>query len=67
MDFSDAFRLVNLAVGIFMVLGGISQFFPLGFQSIIVGCYVIIFGICTALLGSSHPTLASEFHKDPSP
>ncbi|TGO65799.1 hypothetical protein BCON_0001g01170 [Botryotinia convoluta] len=45
MDYSDAFRLVNLAVGVFMVLGGISQFFPLGFQSIIIGCYVIIFGI----------------------
>ncbi|KAF7872816.1 uncharacterized protein EAF02_008887 [Botrytis sinoallii] len=30
MDYSDAFRLVNLAVGVFMVLGGISQFFPLG-------------------------------------
>lgn len=23
-------RIVNLAVGIFMVLGGISQFFPIG-------------------------------------
>ncbi|PQE10327.1 COPI associated protein [Rutstroemia sp. NJR-2017a WRK4] len=28
MDFSDAFRLVNLATGVIMVLGGISQFFP---------------------------------------
>ncbi|PQE03859.1 COPI associated protein [Rutstroemia sp. NJR-2017a BBW] len=32
MDFSDAFRLVNLATGVIMVLGGISQFFPLEFQ-----------------------------------
>ena len=26
-DLSDAFRIVNLAVGVFMVLGGIGQFF----------------------------------------
>jgi len=31
-----------------MVLGGISQFFPIGFQSIIVGIYVIIFGLAIA-------------------
>ncbi|TGO81423.1 hypothetical protein BPOR_1163g00030 [Botrytis porri] len=65
MDYSDAFRLVNLAVGVFMVLGGISQFFPLGFQSIIIGCYVIIFGICTALLGPSHPPQARKFQIPP--
>ncbi|KAF5872594.1 putative copi associated protein [Botrytis fragariae] len=61
MDYSDAFRLVNLAVGVFMVLGGISQFFPLGFQSIIIGCYVIIFGICTALLEFQIPPQVSRY------
>ncbi|CAD6448572.1 9469b404-ca2e-41b2-be7a-373851b74599 [Sclerotinia trifoliorum] len=61
MDFSDAFRLVNLAVGVFMVLGGISQFFPLGFQSIIIGCYVIIFGICTALLEFQIPPQVARY------
>jgi len=61
MDFSDAFRLVNLAVGVFMVLGGISQFFPLSFQSIIIGCYVIIFGICTALLEFQIPPQLSRY------
>ncbi|ESZ95367.1 golgi apparatus membrane protein tvp15-like protein [Sclerotinia borealis F-4128] len=61
MDFSDAFRFVNLAVGVFMVLGGISQFFPLGFQSIIIGCYVIIFGICTALLEFQIPPQVSRY------
>jgi len=45
MDFSNIFRLVNMAVGGIMVLGGISQFFPISFQSIIVGIYVIIFGL----------------------
>ncbi|KAJ8060473.1 hypothetical protein OCU04_010796 [Sclerotinia nivalis] len=61
MDFSDAFRLVNLAVGVFMVLGGISQFFPLQFQSIIIGSYVIIFGICTALLEFQIPPQVSRY------
>jgi len=45
MDFSNIFRLINLAVGVIMVLGGISQFFPIGFRNIIVGIYVIIFGL----------------------
>lgn len=27
MDFSDVFRVVNLVTGVFVVLGGISQFF----------------------------------------
>ncbi|GAB7326287.1 hypothetical protein MBLNU13_g10263t1 [Cladosporium sp. NU13] len=30
MDFSDAFRIVNLVAGAFMVLGGIAHFFPIG-------------------------------------
>ncbi|KAK4041163.1 Golgi apparatus membrane protein TVP15 [Parachaetomium inaequale] len=45
MDFSDSFRIVNLVVAVLMVLGGISQFFPIGFQSSIIGVYVIIFGL----------------------
>jgi len=61
MDFSDAFRLVNLAVGVFMVLGGISQFFPLSLQSVVIGCYVIIFGISTALLEFQIPPQVSRY------
>ncbi|RAL14057.1 TVP15 family protein [Aspergillus homomorphus CBS 101889] len=38
-------RIVNLVVGVLMVLGGISQFFPMSMSSIIVGIYVIIFGL----------------------
>ncbi|RMZ87588.1 hypothetical protein DV736_g5177, partial [Chaetothyriales sp. CBS 134916] len=45
MDFSNIFRLINLATGVIMVLGGISQFFPIGFRNIIVGIYVILFGL----------------------
>ncbi|RDW69494.1 hypothetical protein BP6252_08514 [Coleophoma cylindrospora] len=53
MDFSDAFRLINLIVGGLMVFGGITQFFWGGnlLHAIIIGTYVIIFGLCTALLG----------------
>ncbi|KAM3065746.1 hypothetical protein ACMFMG_010028 [Clarireedia jacksonii] len=61
MDFSDAFRLVNLAAGVLMVLGGISQFFQLSLQSIIIGSYVIIFGICTALLEFQIPPQVSRY------
>ncbi|KAL6244091.1 hypothetical protein RBB50_008960 [Rhinocladiella similis] len=49
MDFSNIFRLVNLAVGAIMVLGGISQFIPdIGLRNIIVGIYVILFGLAVA-------------------
>ncbi|OQD76586.1 hypothetical protein PENDEC_c004G06921 [Penicillium decumbens] len=45
MDFSNIFRLVNIVIGVIMVLGGISQFFPASLSSIIVGAYVIVFGL----------------------
>jgi len=48
MDFSNIFRLVNIVVGVIMVLGGISQFFPPSMSSVIVGAYVIIFGVVVA-------------------
>ncbi|EAW12996.1 TVP15 family protein [Aspergillus clavatus NRRL 1] len=45
MDFSNIFRIINIAVGVIMVLGGIAQFFPPSLGGIIVGAYVIIFGL----------------------
>ncbi|KAL1973677.1 hypothetical protein VTN31DRAFT_6312 [Thermomyces dupontii] len=45
MDFSNIFRLVNLAVAVIMVLGGIAQFFPISLGAAVVGVYVIIFGL----------------------
>ncbi|KAJ5832746.1 hypothetical protein N7474_001057 [Penicillium riverlandense] len=48
MDFSNIFRLVNIAVGVLMVLGGISQFFPPTMSSVVVGIYVIVFGLVVA-------------------
>jgi len=61
MDFSDAFRFVNLGTGVLMVLGGIAQFFPIGFQSTIIGCYVILFGLCIGLLEFQIPPQLSRY------
>ncbi|KAI2473008.1 COPI associated [Annulohypoxylon bovei var. microspora] len=70
MDFSDSLyadayaqtrRIVNLAVGVIMVLGGISQFFNASFQSIIIGVYVLIFGLGVALLEFQIPPQVSRY------
>jgi len=61
MDFSDAFRLVNLAVGGLMVFGGIAQFFSPSIQTIIIGVYVILFGLATALLEFQIPPQLSRY------
>lgn len=58
---SNIFRLVNLGVGVLMVLGGISQFFPISLQSTIIGCYVIIFGLTTALLEFQIPPQTARY------
>ncbi|KAK4651644.1 GATA type transcriptional activator of nitrogen-regulated proteins [Podospora pseudocomata] len=54
-------RIVNLVVGGLMVAGGISQFFPVGFQSSIIGVYVILFGLATALLEFQIPPQVSRY------
>ncbi|PSR80638.1 Golgi apparatus membrane protein TVP15 [Coniella lustricola] len=61
MDFSDSFRIVNLVVAVIMVLGGISEFFQASFQTIIIGAYVIIFGLATALLEFQIPPQVSRY------
>ncbi|KAL2853624.1 Golgi apparatus membrane protein TVP15 [Aspergillus pseudodeflectus] len=48
MDLSNIFRIVNIGIGVLMILGGISQFFPAEFGRIILGAYVIIFGLIVA-------------------
>lgn len=51
MDFSDIFRMVNFAVAVFMVLGGISKLFPFNdFSHIILGVYLITFGLGKTLV-----------------
>ncbi|CAK7200263.1 hypothetical protein SEUCBS139899_002954 [Sporothrix eucalyptigena] len=61
MDLSNIFRIVNLGVGVIMVLGGISQFFPIGFQSTVIGIYVILFGLATVLLEFQIPPQVSRY------
>ncbi|KAI2637204.1 Golgi apparatus membrane protein TVP15 [Hypomontagnella submonticulosa] len=62
MESSDIFRIVNLAVGVIMVLGGISQFFfGFGLQSVIIGAYVILFGLAVALLEFQIPPQVSRY------
>ncbi|TKA63404.1 hypothetical protein B0A49_07456 [Cryomyces minteri] len=55
-------RMVNLAVAVFMVLGGIGQFFPsIGIQNVIVGVYVIIFGLATGMLEFRIPPQVAKY------
>ncbi|KAI0132228.1 golgi apparatus membrane protein tvp15-like protein [Xylariales sp. AK1849] len=62
MELSDSFRLVNLAVGAVMILGGISQFFfGSWMQSFIIGVYVILFGAAVALLEFQIPPQVSRY------
>jgi len=42
---SNIIRLANLGVGAAMVLGGITQIIHMTPQSIIIGCYAIMFGL----------------------
>jgi len=61
MDFSDAFRLVNLGVGALMVVGGIWHIFPVHISNIIVGLYVALFGLSVALLEFQIPPQISRY------
>ncbi|KAF8253549.1 COPI associated [Wilcoxina mikolae CBS 423.85] len=59
--FSSIFRVVNLGVGVIMILGGISQFFPITLQSFVIGCYVMLFGLGTAFLEFQIPSQVSRY------
>ncbi|KAI9668055.1 MAG: Late Golgi vesicles protein [Bathelium mastoideum] len=62
MDFSDIFRMVNLAVAVFMILGAIGQFWPgIQIQSVVVAIYVAIFGLATALLEFQIPPQVARY------
>ncbi|KAF2677155.1 COPI associated [Lentithecium fluviatile CBS 122367] len=62
MDFSDIFRMVNFAVAVFMVLGGVTKFIGFdGFSSIILGAYLVIFGVATALLEIQIPPQVARY------
>ena len=55
------FRIVNLVVAVLMVLGGIAQFFAPTVKNIVVGVYVILFGLSTALLEFQIPPQVSRY------
>jgi len=62
MDFSDIFRIVNLAVGVFTVLGGVAQFFGgILSKDIVLGTYLILFGASTAVLEFQIPPQISRY------
>ncbi|KAI9683552.1 MAG: hypothetical protein M1829_004855 [Trizodia sp. TS-e1964] len=54
-------RLVNLAVGVAAVLGGITKFIHPTFQSLVVGIYVVIFGLVIGLLEFQIPPQISRY------
>ncbi|KAF2268790.1 COPI associated [Lojkania enalia] len=54
--------MVNFAVAVFMVLGGIAQILLLHFFSnIILGAYIIVFGLGTALLEFQIPQQVARY------
>ncbi|CAG8972660.1 hypothetical protein HYALB_00009300 [Hymenoscyphus albidus] len=57
MDFSDAFRIVNLAVGGLLTFSGFWNLFPFAFSHLMVGIYVVLFGLCKS--GESGGSLSS--------
>ncbi|KAF7543296.1 hypothetical protein G7Z17_g10851 [Cylindrodendrum hubeiense] len=61
MELSDIFRIVNLVVGAITTLGGITHIFHLELQSIVVGCYMIVFGLAIALLEFQIPPQLSRY------
>ncbi|RDA96251.1 hypothetical protein CP533_1765 [Ophiocordyceps camponoti-saundersi (nom. inval.)] len=61
MELSDTFRIVNLGVGAITVLGGIAQIFGFNLQGIVVGAYMIVFGLAIALLEFQIPPQISRY------
>lgn len=62
MDFADIFRIVNILVGVFMILGGVGQFFPsITVQSVIIAIYLFIFGLATGLLEFQIPPQVTRY------
>ncbi|KAF4997394.1 golgi apparatus membrane tvp15 [Fusarium heterosporum] len=50
MELSDIFRIVNLVVGVIVILGGIVSIFSFSLQPIVLGAYMIVFGLAIGLL-----------------
>ncbi|GFP53291.1 golgi apparatus membrane protein tvp15 [Trichoderma asperellum] len=61
MELSDIFRIVNLVVAGVTVLGGVFHIFPIGLQNLIIGIYMIVFGLAIALLEFQVPPQVSRY------
>ncbi|ODV91418.1 hypothetical protein CANCADRAFT_3122 [Tortispora caseinolytica NRRL Y-17796] len=61
LDPELVFKSVNLTSAILMILGGVSQFFPVSFQSTVIAVYVIIFGLVIGLLEFQIPPAAPVY------
>ncbi|KAL7796627.1 Golgi apparatus membrane protein TVP15 [Trichoderma ceciliae] len=61
MELSDIFRIVNLVVAGVTVLGGVFHISSLGFQDLVIGIYMIVFGLSIALLEFQIPPQVSRY------
>ncbi|KAH9218133.1 putative COPI-coated vesicle protein [Leptodontidium sp. 2 PMI_412] len=60
MDFSDAFRIVNLAVGALMIVGAAFHL-DWTISAIVTSVYIIIFGLATVLLEFQIPPQVARY------
>ncbi|KAK9236800.1 Golgi apparatus membrane protein TVP15 [Lipomyces kononenkoae] len=58
---ASPFRIVNLVIGALMILGGISSFFPLGFRSVVLAIYTILFGSLVITAEFSMPNQIARY------
>ncbi|KAK9374529.1 Golgi apparatus membrane protein TVP15 [Lipomyces chichibuensis] len=60
-SFASPFRIVNLVIGALMVLGGIASFFPLGFRTVVLAIYTILFGALVITAEFSMPSQIARY------
>ncbi|KAK9388732.1 Golgi apparatus membrane protein TVP15 [Lipomyces mesembrius] len=60
-SFASPFRIVNLVIGALMVLGGIVSFFPLGFRTVVLAIYTILFGAIVITAEFSMPSQIARY------
>ncbi|KAK9354158.1 Golgi apparatus membrane protein TVP15 [Lipomyces doorenjongii] len=58
---ASPFRIVNLVIGALMVLGGIVSFFPLGFRTVVLAIYTILFGALVITAEFSMPSQIARY------
>lgn len=61
MELSDIFRIVNLVVATITILGGIVSIFMHQLSTIILGAYMLVFGLAIALLEFQIPPQISRY------